>query len=72
LLVKEKAVSGARRARNRRHALAERRGDAKMAKLAVKQIEVAFTASRDGGDVYSAAIFEAQLPKARALTEKLA
>lgn len=30
--------------------LAERRGDAEMAKLAVRQIEAAFTASRDGGD----------------------
>lgn len=29
--------------------LAERRGDAKTAKLAVQQIEAAFTASRDGG-----------------------
>jgi hypothetical protein len=45
---------------------------AKMAKLAVQQIEAAFTASRDGGDAYSAAIFEAQLPKARTLAEKLA
>jgi hypothetical protein len=52
--------------------LAERRGDAEMARLAVRQIEAAFTTSRDGGDAYSAAIFEAQLPKARALAEKLA
>jgi hypothetical protein len=33
---------------------AERRGDAKMSKLAVQQIE-AFTTSRDGGDADSAA-----------------
>jgi tetratricopeptide (TPR) repeat protein len=52
--------------------LAERRGDAKMAKLAVRQIEAVFTASRDGGDAYSAAMFEAKLPKARALVQKLA
>jgi len=52
--------------------LAERRGDAEMAKLAVRQIEVAFTASRDGGDAPSATLFEAQLPKARALAENLA
>ncbi len=52
--------------------LAERRGDPDMAKLAVRQIEAAFTRSRDGGDAHSAAMFEAQLPKARALVEKLA
>jgi tetratricopeptide (TPR) repeat protein len=52
--------------------LAERRGDAGMAKLAVQQIEAAFTASHDGGDAPSAATFEAQLPKARALAHKLA
>ena len=52
--------------------LAERRDDAKMAKLAVQQIEAAFTTSRDGGDAPLAATFEAQLPKARALAQKLA
>ena len=52
--------------------LAERRGDAEMAKLAVQQIEAAFTTSRDGGDAPSAAYFEAQLPKARVLAQKLA
>jgi tetratricopeptide (TPR) repeat protein len=49
--------------------LAERRGDAEMAKLAVRQIEAA---SRDGGNAPLAAAFEAQLPKARALAQKLA
>jgi tetratricopeptide (TPR) repeat protein len=49
--------------------LAERRRDAKMAKLAVQQIEAAFTASRDGGDAASAAEFEALLPKARAIAQ---
>ncbi|MGH6839150.1 MAG: hypothetical protein ACREDT_10185 [Methylocella sp.] len=52
--------------------LAERRGDAKMAKLAVQQIEAAYAVSRDGGDAPSAAYYEAQLPKARALAQKLA
>ncbi len=52
--------------------LAERRGDAKMARLAVRQIEAAFATSHDGGDAHSAAIFEANLPKARALAQKLA
>jgi alpha-D-ribose 1-methylphosphonate 5-triphosphate synthase subunit PhnI len=52
--------------------LAERRGDAKMAKLAVQQIEAALTTSRDGGDAPSAAFYEAQLPQARALAQKLA
>jgi hypothetical protein len=37
-----------------------------MAKLAVQQIEAAFTAARDGGDVPSAAIFEAIAESPRA------
>ena len=52
--------------------LAERRRDAEMAKLAVQQIEAAFTTSRDGGDAPSASYYEAQLPKAHALAQKLA
>jgi hypothetical protein len=52
--------------------LADRRRDAEMAKLAVRQIEAAFTTSHDGGDAASAAYFEAQLPEARALAQKLA
>jgi hypothetical protein len=52
--------------------LAERRGDAEMAKLAVQQVAAAFTASHDAGDAPSAAYYEAQLPKARAVAEKLA
>jgi tetratricopeptide (TPR) repeat protein len=51
--------------------LAERRHHAEVAKLAVQQIEAAFTTSRDGGDAPSAAYFEAQLPKARAIRDKL-
>jgi hypothetical protein len=52
--------------------LARRRGNAKMAKVAVQQIEAAFTASHDGGDAPLATYYEAQLPKARALAQKLA
>jgi tetratricopeptide (TPR) repeat protein len=52
--------------------LAKRRGDAKMAKLAVRQIEAAFTKLRDGGNAPSAAFFEAHLPKVGALAQKLA
>ncbi len=52
--------------------LAERRSDPEMAKLAVQQIEAAFTTLRDGGNVPSSAYYESQLPKARALAEKLA
>jgi hypothetical protein len=46
--------------------LAGRRGAVGMAKLAVQQIEAAFTAARDGGDVPSAAIFEAIAESPRA------
>jgi hypothetical protein len=49
--------------------LADMRGDAEMAKLAVQQIEAAFTTSRDGGDAPLAAYFEGQLATARALAE---
>ena len=52
--------------------LADMRGDAEMAKLAVQQIDAAFTTSRDGGDAPLAAYFEAQLATARALAEMLA
>jgi hypothetical protein len=48
------------------------RGDAEMAKLAVQQIDAAFTTSRDGGDAPLAAYFEGQLATARALAEMLA
>ncbi len=36
------------------------------------KIETAFTTLSDGGDAFSAAIYERQLPKARALAQKLA
>ncbi len=52
--------------------LAERRGEAEMAKLAIQQIEAAFTVSRDGGDAHSVAMFAAKLPNARALAQELA
>ena len=52
--------------------LAQRRGDAEMAKVAVQQIKAAFTALRDGGDAHSAGYYEAKLPEASALAKKLA
>ena len=52
--------------------LADMCDDAEMAKLAVQQIDAAFTTSRDGGDAPLAAYFEEQLANARALAEMLA
>jgi hypothetical protein len=51
--------------------LAERLGDATSARSAVQQIEVAFVAMRDGANAPAAAYYEAQLPKARALFDRL-
>jgi tetratricopeptide (TPR) repeat protein len=51
--------------------LAERRKDAAMAETALSQISAAFEAIRDGGNAPSAAYFERQLPKARALVARL-
>jgi hypothetical protein len=42
-----------------------------MAETALSQINTAFEALRDGGDVASAAIYERQLPRARALVARL-
>jgi hypothetical protein len=50
--------------------LADMRGDAEMAKLAVQQIDAAFTTSRDGGDAPLAAYFEGQLATARMLATR--
>ena len=52
--------------------VAERRGDAETAKLAVQQFEAAYVAAHYGGDAPSAAEFEAQSRKASALAEMLA
>jgi hypothetical protein len=52
--------------------LAERRGDAEMARLAVQQIEAGVTKLRDGVYAPSVAFFEARLPMAHALAESLA
>jgi len=52
--------------------LAERRGDAEMAKLAEQQFKAAYVATLDGGDAPSAAEFEAQSRKASTLAQKLA
>ena len=51
--------------------LAERRRDAAMAKTALSQINTAFETMRDGGDAASAAFYEQQLPKARAIVARL-
>src|SRR5262245_17675009 len=51
--------------------LAERTGDARMAVRAVAQIDIAFTTMRNGGHAPLAAYFAAELPKARALVERL-
>ena len=52
--------------------LSERRGDPAMARTAVEQIEAALAAMRDGGHAAAAAVYEAQLPRARALRDRLA
>jgi len=52
--------------------IAERRTDGAMAKTALDQIEGAITTARAGGDVPTAANFEAQVPKARSLVQHLA
>jgi tetratricopeptide (TPR) repeat protein len=50
---------------------AERRRDAAMAKNALSQINMAFETMRDGGDAPSAAYYEQQLPRARAIVARL-
>ncbi len=52
--------------------IAERLGDASKARAAVEQIEIALTTMREGGHAPFAAYFEAQLPRARALLDRLA
>ena len=53
--------------------LAERRGDAAIANLAVQQIEVALATLREGDGVASAVdYFAEQLSDARALAQRLA
>ena len=51
--------------------LAERLGDATKARSAVQQIEAAFVTMRDGGNAPAAAYYEAQLPKAQVLLDRL-
>ena len=50
---------------------AERRGDTTTAETALRQINEAFETMRDGGDPPSAAYYEQQLPRARALVARL-
>ena len=51
--------------------LAEQRGDVAMAETALSQINTAFRTTRDGGHAPSAAFYEGELPKARALVARL-
>ena len=51
--------------------LAGRRSDAKMAQTGLEQIEIAFTANRDGGHARNAAFYQAMLPAAHALVAQL-
>ena len=51
--------------------IAERRSDGAMAKMALDQIEAAITTARAGGGVPTAANFEAQVPKARRLVQRM-
>jgi hypothetical protein len=50
--------------------IAERLGDATMAKAAIQQIEVALVTMRYGGNAPAAAYYEAQLPTAQALFDR--
>jgi tetratricopeptide (TPR) repeat protein len=52
--------------------LAERHGGSSKARAAVEQIEVALATMRKGGHAPAAAYYEAQLPRARALLDRLA
>ncbi len=51
--------------------LAERTGDARVAKAALSQIELALATAREGSDAPLTGYLMAQLPKARALDERL-
>jgi hypothetical protein len=51
--------------------LAERRREAGMAEVALRQINAAFEIFRDGGRTQSAAYYEWHLPRARALIARL-
>jgi Tetratricopeptide repeat len=51
--------------------VAERSGDIVMAETALSQINTAFVTMRDGGNAPSAAYYEQQLPRARALVARL-
>jgi len=51
--------------------IADRTNDASVAETAVQQIETAYETTRAGGDEQLSAVFEAQLPKARAIRDRL-
>ena len=52
--------------------IAERIGNSSKARAAVEQIEAALATMREGGHAPFAAYYEAQLPRARALLDRLA
>ncbi len=52
--------------------IAERIGDSSKARAAVGQIEVALAIMREGRHAPAAAYYEAQLPRARVLRDRLA
>ena len=51
--------------------IADRTNDGALAETAVSQIQMAFDTLRDGGHEQWAAYFEAQLPKAQAIRDRL-
>ena len=51
--------------------IADRAGDPAMAETAVQQIETAIAMTRSGGDEHWSSISQAQLPKARAIRDRL-
>jgi hypothetical protein len=51
--------------------LAERLADSSRGRAAVEQIEIALATMREGGHAPLAAYYEAQLPRARALLDRL-
>ena len=51
--------------------IADRTNDATLAETAAAQIETAYETCRDGGQAQWAAFYDAQLPKARAIRDRL-
>jgi hypothetical protein len=51
--------------------IADRTDDSALAEIAVEQIEAAHKTLREGGHQQGVAIYDAQLPKARAIRDRL-